>query len=187
MLSLTRLSYGHTAKMAARRWLSEAGCEENGARRTVRGERCEENGARRTVRGEHACRRTCVRADRQVCVQTDRCACRRTDRLADMRADGQTGLQTCVQTDRHVALAQTDRHAQEVTAGHCIHARLLLPLTTLNAAADRRGEGRGTEGARGGRGGGGFLREGCIWMHLDAFGCIWMHLTQPGRDAGHVC
>ena len=20
------------------------------------------------------------------------------------------------------------------------------------------------------------MREGCIWMHLDAFGCIWMHL-----------
>ena len=36
MLSLTRLSYGHTAKMAARRWLREDGCEENGARRTVR-------------------------------------------------------------------------------------------------------------------------------------------------------
>ena len=122
--------------------------------RTVRGERRDENGAMR------------------ACVQTDMRACRQTG----VRADGQTGLQTCVQTDRHVALAQTDRHAQEVTAGHCIHARLLLPLTTLNAAADRRGEGRGTEGARGGRGGGGFLREGCIWMHLDAFGCIWMHL-----------
>ena len=118
--------------------------------RTVRGERRDENGAMR------------------ACVQTDMRACRQTG----VRADGQTGLQTCVQTDRHVALAQTDRHAQEVTAGHCIHARLLLPLTTLNAAADRRGEGRGTEGARGGRGGGGFLREGCIWMHLDAFGCI---------------
>ena len=137
MLSLTRLSYGHTAKMAARRWLSEAGCEENGAMR--------------------------------ACVQTDMRACRQTG----VRADGQTGLQTCVQTDRHVALAQTDRHAQEVTAGHCIHARLLLPLTTLNAAADRRGEGRGTEEDRGGRGGGGFLREGCIWMHLDAFDSAW--------------
>ena len=125
---------------------SEDGCAKLAERSWLRGERCDES----------------MRADGHACVQTDRCACRRTDRLADMRADGQT------------CGTSTDR--QTCAGGHCIHARLLLPLTTLNAAADRRGEGRGTEEDRGGRGGGGFMREGCIWMHLDAFGCIWMHL-----------
>jgi hypothetical protein len=40
-----------------------------------------------------------------------------------------------VQTDRHVSLAQTDRHAQKVTV---IHRRLLLPLTTLNTTGAYR-------------------------------------------------
>jgi hypothetical protein len=63
----------------------------------------------------------------RACVQTD------------MRADGHACRRTCVQTDRRASLAQTDRHAQEVTA---IHRRSLLPLTTLNTTAERKGEGR---------------------------------------------
>jgi hypothetical protein len=96
-----------------------------------------------------------VRADgqacRKACVQTDRRACRRTGVQTDRRADGRTGVRaerraerracrrTGVQTDRRASLAQTDRHAQEVTA---IHRRSLLPLTTLNTTAERKGEGR---------------------------------------------
>jgi hypothetical protein len=71
----------------------------------------------------------------RACVQTDRKACVQTDRRAERRACRRTG----VQTDRRASLAQTDRHAQEVTA---IHRRSLLPLTTLNTTAERKGEGR---------------------------------------------
>ena len=67
---------------------------------------------------------------------TDMHACRRQ---TDLRACRQTGVradrQACVQTDRHASLAQTERHAQEVTA---IHRRLLLLIATFNTTADRR-------------------------------------------------
>ena len=86
-----------------------------------------------------ACRRTGVRADGQKGVRAERRACRRTGVQKGVRADGQACRRTCVQTDRRASLAQTDRHAQEVTA---IHRRSLLPLTTLNTTAERKGEGR---------------------------------------------
>jgi hypothetical protein len=106
-----------------------------------------------------ACRKACVQTDRRADGRTgvraerraERRACRRTGVQKGVRADGQKGVRaerraerracrrTGVQTDRRASLAQTDRHAQEVTA---IHRRSLLPLTTLNTTAERKGEGR---------------------------------------------
>jgi hypothetical protein len=96
-----------------------------------------------TLERSHEYVRACVQTDRKACVQTDRRAerraCRRTGVQKGVRADGQACRRTGVQTDRRASLAQTDRHAQEVTA---IHRRSLLPLTTLNTTAERKGEGR---------------------------------------------